>query len=701
MRSLLRVLFSALVLCSAVLPAQAEQTTFQTLTTYLAANDLDLPDILTDSAGNPDWFIKPPAFIPNAADYFVIDVRADSVYEKGHIPGAVRSSFRNVLTTAKQAGDKPIVVVCHTGQGAAFAIVALRLSGYDDAKVLVFGMSVWGSEFDAWSAHTSDTAVGHTNWTTDAAASPESFGDPTITSAQTEGSTILGERVQALLEGGPRMVAGPRVLNAPEDYFVNVYWPSDTLAKYGHIAGAYNIVGTLSIAGGGLGNLDPSRTIVTYCYTGQAAAVVTAYLTVLGFDARFMAFGANGMIHSELESSKWAAPAQDHEYDSGSPHDMLAAYLDNHHLDITDIFFSAPGQPSWIIPASMVNEDPAAYYIMDIRPDSVYDKGHIQGAVNVKLPFVLDSAANAGTKPIVVACHTGQGAAYAVTALRLSGYPAAKSMKWGMSSWNGDFDIWTSHTSDTGDDHANWSSDAAAALDTFDHPEFSTLSDDSAAVLKERVAAMLHAGPGKLPPVMALASLDSYQINVYWPPDSVAKYGHVAGAYNIVGGNLSIGTGGLVHLDPGRTVVTYCWTGQMAAALSAYLAVLGYDTKFIVFGANGMIYSQLPDGPYKWPGAADYAFADGSEAATTSYGRPVCTPITLRGAGQSCILVSTQHSGKHTVKVLRLDGTTVISRELDGGGRHGLRFDTMADGIYMIRLSGARGTVVRHVMIRR
>jgi rhodanese-related sulfurtransferase len=154
------------------------------LTAHLSQQELDLPDIMATD-GTADWFIKPPDFIPNKDDYFVIDVRPDSVYETGHIPGAVRSSFRNLLTTAKQA-DKPIVAVCHTGQGAAYAAVGLRLSGYSDAKVLVFGMSIWNADFDVWSSHTSDTANGHANWTVPgSAATPQTFGDPTITSSPT------------------------------------------------------------------------------------------------------------------------------------------------------------------------------------------------------------------------------------------------------------------------------------------------------------------------------------------------------------------------------------------------------------------------------------------------------------------------------------------------------------------------------------
>ena len=34
---------------------------------------------------------------------------------------------------------------------------------------------------------------------------------------------------------------------------------------------------------------------MTYCYTGQTSAVVTAYLRVLGYDAYSLTFGMNGI----------------------------------------------------------------------------------------------------------------------------------------------------------------------------------------------------------------------------------------------------------------------------------------------------------------------------------------------------------------------------------------------------------------------
>lgn len=51
---------------------------------------------------------------------------------------------------------------------------------------------------------------------------------------------------------------------------------------------------------------------------------------------------------------------------------------------------------------------------MDIRSAVDFDNGHIKGAVNVPLANILTAAPNAGTKPILVVCYTGQTAARAV-----------------------------------------------------------------------------------------------------------------------------------------------------------------------------------------------------------------------------------------------------------------------------------------------
>jgi rhodanese-related sulfurtransferase len=58
-------------------------------------------------------------------------------------------------------------------------------------------------------------------------------------------------------------------------------------------------------------NIDPDKTVVTYCWTGQTSSMVTAYLNVIGYNAVSLKFGANGMIYSNLESHKFVTPTVD------------------------------------------------------------------------------------------------------------------------------------------------------------------------------------------------------------------------------------------------------------------------------------------------------------------------------------------------------------------------------------------------------
>ncbi len=287
-----------------------EQSAYETLAAYLTANDLDLSDILSG------WTIAAADVAGNEDDYYIIDIRASNDYATGHVPGAVNTTLANVLDTAGDSGGKPIIVVCYTGQSAGHAVAALRLSGYPDARVLLFGMSSWNADFDSWTANIGDIAVGHANWTTDATAAVEEFGQPTISTSETNGADILADQVEAMLAGGFQGVNASDVLASPDDYFINNYWAQEDVDQYGHIAGAYRIKENLTLAAGGFGNLDPGETIVTYCWTGQTSSVVTAYLTVLGYDAKSLKFGVNAMIYSQLTAHQWIESG-DYPYETG------------------------------------------------------------------------------------------------------------------------------------------------------------------------------------------------------------------------------------------------------------------------------------------------------------------------------------------------------------------------------------------------
>lgn len=287
---------------------EEEDTAFEILTDYMVANDYDADVVIAD------WITTAAAVSGSEANYFILDLRSADKYGEGHIPGAVNCAYGDVLTTveAQNTNDLPVLVACYSGQSAAHAVVALRLSGYTDAKSLKFGMSSWAVQFDSWSGATSSFAVDHANWSTAAApALLSDMDDPVIDTDLTDGAAILAERVDAILavfKGTPATT----IVETPENYEIINYWGLTDYDYYGHIDGAYQVTpGTLTIADDGLDILDPAQTIATYCWTGQTSSMMTAWLTALGYDATSLKNGANSMIYAALEYGKWVAITSD------------------------------------------------------------------------------------------------------------------------------------------------------------------------------------------------------------------------------------------------------------------------------------------------------------------------------------------------------------------------------------------------------
>ncbi len=289
---------------------------FEVLTTYMDGNGMTVTDLL---AG---WIIVPDSLVQVLDQNYVMDIRTSDKdgngvvdYIDGHVPGSVASSLGTIVDDAALA-DNPIVVVCYTGQAAGHAVMALRLSGYTDAKVLKWGMSGWHSDFDLWTGNCAQ--LDHANWVAAPGliADTEVFDYPEIDTNLEDGVGILAERVAALLDGGFKGITaldGDTTIGAldnPGDFFINNYWAAEDVVTYGNIDGAYRIKPLV------LENLDPAGIVVTYCWTGQTSSMVTAYLTVLGYDAKSLKFGANSMIYDALLGHKWSA-SMDYDYDTG------------------------------------------------------------------------------------------------------------------------------------------------------------------------------------------------------------------------------------------------------------------------------------------------------------------------------------------------------------------------------------------------
>ena len=286
------------------------ESSFEVLVNYMNSNDMTIDDLLTG------WIVAPDSTLyANIADYYVMDLRGADYqppngvidYDDGHIEGAVLTSSATIIADAAASDNKPIIVVCWTGQSAGFSTMALRMSGYD-AKVLKYGMSGWHTDFDMWSANTA--TLDSDNWIAapGSIAADATYGYPDLDVVGETGAEILAERVAAMLAGGFKGVKaindGAGVLEAPENFFINNYWAAADVETYGNIVGSHRIKPL------DLTKLDPDKQIVTYCWTSMTSSVVSAYLIVLGYDAASLRYGVNGMIHDNLAVDKqWPGSA--------------------------------------------------------------------------------------------------------------------------------------------------------------------------------------------------------------------------------------------------------------------------------------------------------------------------------------------------------------------------------------------------------
>ncbi len=74
----------------------------------------------------------------------IIDARDAAQFAKEHIPGAVNIEWRQVLSKSSSIPkDKSVLIYCNTGSLSAQAGFALRVSGWENVKILQGGYVEW------------------------------------------------------------------------------------------------------------------------------------------------------------------------------------------------------------------------------------------------------------------------------------------------------------------------------------------------------------------------------------------------------------------------------------------------------------------------------------------------------------------------------------------------------------------------------
>lgn len=250
-------------------------------------------------------------------DPFIIDYRSKTDFDAGHLKGAVNISLGSLPDKIEDGTiptDKTILNVCYTGQTASYATSLLNMLGYEAQNLLfgVCGIDTTLAGGKKWMGQIAeDEFAGQLS--SDENKAEKEYEFPTIKTGADKGEDVLLKRMKEMLPNGWGKIAAADVFSNPDNYFIVNYWPQAEYKDPGHIPTAICYPPKDAFkADQMLKNLPTDKTIVVYCYTGQTSAQVTAYLQMLGYDAKSLLFGFNGFAYNKLSAHKYVPPADDY-----------------------------------------------------------------------------------------------------------------------------------------------------------------------------------------------------------------------------------------------------------------------------------------------------------------------------------------------------------------------------------------------------
>jgi rhodanese-related sulfurtransferase len=339
----------------------------------------------------------------------LIDVREESEYSDGAIPGAINIPVRTLAKSLEQIPtDKPVVVYCASGHRAAIANAMLHVLGYDNVRAFPAGYGAWE------------------------AAQGESGDVPAEVAAAVNSDTDVVATVDTFLSALPdnfrsvgNLEAFKAAVESADPLLIDVREPADYEA--GHIEGAVNIpIRTLA---DNLDKIPADKPVIVYCASGLRAGMGTATLAMLGYD-NVRAFPGSWKAWSEAGEpvSTEAVEAMTVTPKEVDPEALaaVAEFLTNMpegFLSVGDV-------------EKLKGAMDAGAAVIDVREESEFAEGHIAGAVNIPIRSLAQNLDQIPTdKPVVVYCASGHRAAVANAALHVMGLDNARAFPAGYGAW--------------------------------------------------------------------------------------------------------------------------------------------------------------------------------------------------------------------------------------------------------------------------
>jgi rhodanese-related sulfurtransferase len=270
-----------------------------------------------------------------------------------------------------------------------------------------------------------------------------------------------------------------------------------------------------------------------------------------------------------------------------------------------------------LIDAQEVYSHLTNYLKIDLRSNSDFTSGHIEGALNISsdsLYNFMKSIDSGSYSKIILISKNGQSSAYFTSLLRLAGFNNVYSMKYGMASWNPFFaDEWLSALGDEVNIESYTNQDfprdslTDLPLVTFENPGASL-----PVRVNSRIKKIIEEGfyySDNLP-FSAVENVICYgKLRLFYARKFIVLEGrgHPPGAILYMDSpDFEFKSGKyLQSLPTNKSIYIYGYDGQQSACITAYLRVLGYDANSLLFGANQLFYSRMIDEP----DLREYAFS--------------------------------------------------------------------------------------------
>lgn len=334
----------------------------------------------------------------------LIDVRKQDELDKdGYIAGAQHIWINELMSRQSELpADKSanIVIYCGSGFRGGIATVMLELLGYSNVRNMSGGFGAWkatglpitgGFRLDTY---LSDYVV----------ALPDTF------------NTLNVDELAAELTSNPELVV------------VDVRTPDEYVE--GHIEGAINIPLTeltqnLTL----LPNLDEN--IVVVCGSGHRSALAMTTLTVLGYhNVRSLISGMGAWTNAEQPVT--TEPFEMEAATAPTINPLVFEPVNNFMTSIPASYYTVKAVDLGV---EMMGNPPV---LIDLRTDSEWAEGYIEGAIHIELRDFMANISNLPENkaaPIVLYDNPTHRSSMALVFMKLLGYENVRVLGGGISAW--------------------------------------------------------------------------------------------------------------------------------------------------------------------------------------------------------------------------------------------------------------------------